>query len=76
VIVGNADLAGDTVNHAFIYTNGKMTDLNTLIPANSGWELDTASAINDNGWIVGQGSINGQYHGFLLTPIKVRHHDN
>jgi len=48
VIVG-ADGAGD----AFIYQNGRATDLNTLIPPNSGWRLVTANGINDSGAIVG-----------------------
>jgi probable HAF family extracellular repeat protein len=48
VIVG-ADGAGD----AFIYRNGQATDLNTLIPPNSGYRLGTATGINDAGDIVG-----------------------
>jgi probable HAF family extracellular repeat protein len=56
-------------NHAFIYSNGLMTDLNSLI-AQSGWTLSVANAINDNGWIIGQGTNpTGQIHAFLLTPI-------
>jgi probable HAF family extracellular repeat protein len=55
---------------AFLWTpeNG-MQDLNTLIPSNSGWVLSTANGINSRGQIVGQGTINGQQHGFLLTPV-------
>jgi probable HAF family extracellular repeat protein len=45
-----------------------MQDLNTLIPANSGWSLIFASAINRKGQITGYGTINGENHGFLLTP--------
>ena len=45
-----------------------MTDLNdALIHANSGWILTAATAINDNGDIVGSGLLDGQVHGFLLT---------
>jgi len=36
-----------------------MQDLNALIPANSGWTLNWAFAINDNGQITGSGTING-----------------
>ncbi len=54
--------------HAFLWENGAMSDLNTLLPAgSSGWILTTATAINDNGDIVGSGLLNGQVHGFLLT---------
>lgn len=41
-----------------------MRDLNTLIPANSGWVLFSANAINDKGQIVGEGNKGA----FLLTP--------
>jgi probable HAF family extracellular repeat protein len=51
---------------AFLYSGGIMIDLNSLLPADSGWQLSSASAINDSGQIVGYGSINGQYHAFLL----------
>ena len=45
-----------------------MLALNQLIPANSGWFLEFALAINDAGQIVGQGKLNGQIEAFLLTP--------
>ena len=53
--------------HAFLWENARMNDLNTLIPVDSGWILTTATAINDQGDIVGSGLVNGQVHGFLLT---------
>jgi probable HAF family extracellular repeat protein len=56
------------VNHAFIYRSHKMRDLNDLIGQNSGWLLNDAYGINDSGQIVGDGSVNGQIHAFLLTP--------
>jgi probable HAF family extracellular repeat protein len=56
-----------TQYHAFLWENGAMTDLNTWLPAGSGWILTAATAINDNGDIVGTGLLNGQAHGFLLT---------
>jgi probable HAF family extracellular repeat protein len=69
-----AAIVGDVSNGpasgpAFIWVTGVMTDLNTLIPAGSGWVLQTATGINDNGQIVGTGSIGGQTHAFLLTPV-------
>jgi probable HAF family extracellular repeat protein len=54
--------------HAWLWQNGVMTDLNTLLPANSGWVLTEADGINDNQQIVGQGIINGQYHAYLWQP--------
>ncbi|HEX8707045.1 MAG TPA: FG-GAP-like repeat-containing protein [Pyrinomonadaceae bacterium] len=57
---------------AFIYSGGALTDLNTLIPANSEWVLNSATDINNTGQIVGLGTVNGDLdnpHAFLLTPI-------
>jgi probable HAF family extracellular repeat protein len=53
--------------HAWLWQNDGLgiTDLNTLIPAGSGWVLTYAEGINDNQQIVGQGTINGQAHAFL-----------
>jgi probable HAF family extracellular repeat protein len=47
-----------------------MRDLNTLIPQNSVWVLQSATDINVWGQIVGSGTRNGQPHGFLLTPLN------
>lgn len=70
-IVGSSLLStGD--QHAFLYQeNGAQTmlDLNNLIPANSGWTLNVATGINDNGQICGTGEIDGVDHAFLLTPM-------
>jgi probable HAF family extracellular repeat protein len=54
---------------AFIWSQASgMRDLNSLIPAGSGWTLSWAFAINDSGQITGQGEINGDMHAYLLTP--------
>lgn len=67
-IVGNSMLSNGIV-HAFIFAGTTMTDLNSFLPPDSGWQLINASAINDNGQITGWGMINGEEHSFLLTPI-------
>ena len=56
-----------TQYRAVIWDNGQIVDLNTLIPSDSGWLLTSATAINDNGDIVGSGLKDGQVHGFLLS---------
>jgi probable HAF family extracellular repeat protein len=53
---------------AWIWENGQLQDLNDLIDPASGWTLEWANAINNNGWIVGRGRLNGQVRGFLLKP--------
>jgi probable HAF family extracellular repeat protein len=61
------DVVGGTDIGAFLYTHGKMYNLNDMIPSNSGWTLSAGIAINDRGDIVGDGTVNGIGHGFLLT---------
>jgi probable HAF family extracellular repeat protein len=58
---------GNTPSHAFLYENGVMSDLNSLLPANSGWVLNTATAIDNAGDIVGMGTLNGLFHGYRLN---------
>jgi len=48
-------LISASANLAFIYDGTQMIDLNTILPANSGWQLSEATAINNNGQIVGWG---------------------
>ena len=67
-INASAQVVGSSGNHAFVWQNGVMTDLNGQLPVGSGWELGTAWSINDGGQIVGDGIVNGATHAFLLTP--------
>lgn len=72
VVVGKMQVHdnGQFVNfHAMMVINGKMRDLNTLIPSGSGWVLQEAHGINDAGQIAGAGLLNNQQRGFLLTPV-------
>jgi hypothetical protein len=47
-----------------------MTDLMTLLTNGSGWSLlFSASAISDNGVIVGSGVYNGEIRGFVLNAV-------
>jgi probable HAF family extracellular repeat protein len=62
----------DGVYHyfGFVYTDGEMTNLNSLVDQASGYSITSAESINDSGWIVGYGNApNGQEHALLLTPI-------
>jgi probable HAF family extracellular repeat protein len=53
--------------HAFLYEDGVMTDLNTLVDPDSGWILTSALAINDNGEIIGYGTLNGEKQAYRLA---------
>ena len=67
VVVGFSNVTGDTTVHAFIWTSRHgLVDLNTLLPANSGWVLSSAYGINNEGTIVGGGTINGESHAFAF----------
>jgi probable HAF family extracellular repeat protein len=55
---------------AFVHAGGSMQDLNTLVPTVAGRVLRSAEDVNDAGQIVATGTINGEDHGFLLTPTK------
>ncbi len=61
----------ERTTHAFIWENGAMTDLNDLIPPNTGWVLVSATAINDNGDILGLGINNGVTHGYVLDAGSI-----
>ncbi len=66
--VGTANNANFSILKPFLWQDGTMTDLNALLPAGSGWVLRTAMAINESGWIVGNGTLNGQPRAYLLRP--------
>jgi probable HAF family extracellular repeat protein len=68
-IVGYAEVRNG--DHAFIYSDGVMTDLNKLLPASAraaGVVLTAAYAINNGGQLTGVAVVDGHRHGFLLTP--------
>jgi hypothetical protein len=56
----------------YLYQSGAWTNLNDLMPTGTGFTLQFAEAINNNGWIVGAGTTDpfgaefGQ--GFLVIP--------
>jgi probable HAF family extracellular repeat protein len=66
-VVGYSDFSSGPAD-AFLYENGGMVDLNSLIPFD-GWHLTDATGINDNGWIIGNGTNPfGHDDSFLLIP--------
>jgi len=53
----------------FLYDDGVMVNLNTVLPAGSGWVLQRAFSIDDAGVIMGTGTFNGAQSAFKLTPV-------
>lgn len=80
---GNSTNEGQVQRYPFLQVVGRpfiwdrvrgMRDLNDLLPASSGWTLQAVSDINVWGQVVGTGTLNGETHGFLLTPrVLFRH---
>jgi probable HAF family extracellular repeat protein len=73
-VVGNDFDSNFNWSHGFIWQNGVMTDLNTLIPADSNLLIISASNINDRGQISGMATVQtgphaGDIHAYLATPV-------
>jgi probable HAF family extracellular repeat protein len=77
-VVGNYKLVDQATarSFAFLYANGEVIDLNTLLASDSGWDLREAHGINEFGQIVGTGLYTDEASGltyaraFLMTaPI-------
>ena len=61
-------VVGGSGGYAFLWTKATgMLNLNDLIDNSSGWQLSFAAGINAKAQITGQGTLNGEEHGFLLT---------
>jgi len=63
-----------TSTRATVIQSGVMTDLNTLVPADSGYQLAGATGNNDAGQIVVVAVVvaTGETHAVLLTPSNNR----
>ncbi len=70
-VVGYVTSADGIVSHAFIYTGGRLRDLNDLLVPGHGWDRVTvAFDVNNTGQITGYGRINGQVRAFLMAPSQ------
>jgi hypothetical protein len=71
VIVGTTSQAGTSRAVSWEKSTGAVTDLNTLLPAGSGWVLQQALDVNALGQILGTGTLNGQRRSFILEPASL-----
>ena len=70
LIVG-ASLDANFNPRAFLWEDGVMTDLNTLVAGNSPLYLMTGCSINSRGEITGLGlTSTGEIHTYLATPTR------
>jgi probable HAF family extracellular repeat protein len=68
-VVGNITTAYGGQIGVFVYTGGVLNDLSDLLgSAGAAWSGLLACGMNDAGWIVGYGTVNGATHGFLAKP--------
>jgi probable HAF family extracellular repeat protein len=67
-VVGVSYTGSGSVQSAFIWENGVMTDLSTLVINGAGWTFGGARSISDTGYITGTALFGGETHAFLLTP--------
>jgi probable HAF family extracellular repeat protein len=64
----------DAVEHAVLWEDGKILDLNSVVSAPSDITLNEATFINDRGEISGFGTLsNGDMHAFVLIPCDANH---
>jgi probable HAF family extracellular repeat protein len=72
-VVGISNLADNpNAGEAFLYSDGVMKNLNSLIPADSLWHLFSANDINDADKVVGSGGTRGEQHAFLYSDGHVK----
>lgn len=65
---GAGVIVGVAGSRAAIWQGGIFTDLNTILPPGTGWELEVASSISPGGRIAGWGTHHGSNRAFVLTP--------
>jgi len=67
-VVGLSTSASE-VSRPFLWQNGRMLDVNTLLDAGeSEWAIQSITAINNSGQMVGFGLYRERLRSFLLTP--------
>jgi probable HAF family extracellular repeat protein len=82
-VVGFSLSCDFSIQRSFLWENGSMVDLNTLVPPNSDLQLVETIAINDRGEIAGDGVPSGCVggdapcgHAYVLIPCDKDPSDN
>ena len=71
VAVGTTlDAVPGGADHAALFCGGKCLDLNRIRRSGSSMRLGIATGINNRGQIVGNGTIHGKTHAFLLSGVR------
>jgi probable HAF family extracellular repeat protein len=70
-VVGSSTMAGEAGRHAMAWDGIELLDLNVLMPAPNGWELEEARAINDQRLMTGWGLLHGSRRAFLFNQGTV-----
>ncbi len=69
-VVGSGPVGvGSGANRAFLYSDGIMTDLNSMVSVPPGWTIQDAMGINASGQIAGTMYDATECHAVLLTPV-------
>ncbi|MCZ7636582.1 MAG: hypothetical protein M5U12_11500 [Verrucomicrobia bacterium] len=56
------------LSHMINLSDPHLTYIEECSPSGSCWVLSTAEDVNDQGWIVGNGTRNGNIRGYVLVP--------
>jgi Regulator of chromosome condensation (RCC1) repeat/Abnormal spindle-like microcephaly-assoc'd, ASPM-SPD-2-Hydin/IPT/TIG domain len=69
LVLGQSQNPVSGATSPYVYSNGQSYDLNALIDPNSGWRIDFAFDINDNGQILVQAlGADNTFHSLRLDP--------
>jgi hypothetical protein len=71
LVVSSGRQFAASASTAVLNSQGRWHRLNDLIPADSGWNLETAVGINRDGMIIGTGRLNGVPSAYLAVPANV-----
>ena len=75
-VVGGSFTCDSSASGAFLWENGSMVDLNTLISGGSQLFLYWSPFISDSGEIAAYGALsNSETHAVVLIPCDENHHD-